>query len=249
MSCTCCAATEIEWPRQALILAAGRGQRCGLNGSTSKALLEIGGRTLIEHQVASLRKLGVGEIGIVTGHAAEQVRAVTGTECEYIHNALYAETNSLYSLWSARHWLKGSFMLLNCDVLADHRIYEMVGQAPGSALAYDSASGMEEEHMKVTHNGGRLAHISKEVNGHPIHGENVGMLKFSHAAAAVFLREVDRLVEEGATKSWAAAALNRLVEHVAIHCIDITGLPWTEIDYQSDLLNARERILPNLYLP
>lgn len=245
---TICRAKVTEWPQQALILAAGRGQRCGLNGSTSKALLEIGGRTLIEHQVASLRKLGVEQIGIVTGHAADQVRAVAGPRCEYIYNALYAETNSLYSLWSARHWLKGAFMLLNCDVLADHRIYELIGQASGSALAYDSASGNDDEHMKVTLDRGCLAHISKELNGHPIHGENVGMLKFSDTDAAALLREADKLVVEGATKTWAAAAFNRLTSHVAIQCIDIAGLPWTEIDYPSDLLNARERILPKLNL-
>jgi len=249
MSCLSCRENATGWPQQALILAAGRGRRCGLDGGTSKALLEIAGRTLIEHQVASLRKLGVMEIGIVLGHAAEQVRAVTGPGCEYIYNTLFAETNSLYSLWSARHWLRGSFMLLNCDVLADHRIYEMVGQAPGCALAYDSASGGEEEHMKVTLQDGRLAHISKEVNGHPIHGENVGLLKFCDDDAAVLLREVDRLVVEGNTNTWAAAAFNRLAAHVAIQCIDIAGLAWTEIDYPADLLNARERILPNLHLP
>ena len=248
MSCSTLAGKLTEEPKQALILAAGRGQRCGMNGSTSKALLEIGGRTLIEHQVASLRKLGVHEIGIVVGHAAEQVRTVAGPGCEYIYNAQYAETNSLYSLWSARHWLKGSFMLLNCDVLADHRIYELLVQAPGSALAYDSASGGEAEHMKVSLHEGCLAHISKEVNGHPIHGENVGMLKFSEAAAATLLHEADRLVAEGATNTWAAAAFNRLAAQVAIQCIDITGLPWTEIDYPSDIQNARERILPRLSL-
>lgn len=248
MSCSTLKGKSSKEPKQALILAAGRGQRCGMNGSTSKALLEIGGRTLIEHQVASLRKLGVSQIGIVVGHAAEQVRAVAGPECDYIYNAQYAETNSLYSLWSARHWLKGSFMLLNCDVLADYRIYELVGQAPGCALAYDSASGKDDEHMKVSLHGGCLAHISKEVNGHPIHGENVGLLKFSDEAAATLLKEADLLVNEGATKTWAAAAFNRLAAQVAIQCIDITGLPWTEIDYPADILNARDRILPRLNL-
>ncbi|MEY2409079.1 MAG: hypothetical protein QOF48_1749 [Verrucomicrobiota bacterium] len=248
MSCKSLPPEDTALPLQALILAAGRGQRCCLQANTSKALLEIGARTLIEHQVASLRKIGVEQIGIVTGHAAEQVRAIAGAGCEYIYNALYAETNSLYSLWSARHWLKGSFMLLNCDVLADHRIYELVGQAPGSALAYDSASGNEDEHMKVSLTGGRLAHIGKDRNGHPIHGENVGMLKFSGAAGGCLMHEADRLVLEGVTNTWAAAALNRLAAQVAIQCIDVTGLPWTEIDDQSDLKNARERILPRLNL-
>jgi choline kinase len=55
-------------------------------------------------------------------------------------------------------------------------------------------------------------------------------------------------VAGGALNSWAAAAYNRLALHVAIHCIDITGLAWTEIDYPSDLLTARERVLPNLRL-
>ena len=177
-----------------------------------------------------------------------QVRAVAGNGCEYIHNARYAETNSLYSLWTARNWIKDSFMLLNCDVLADHRIYERIGTAPGSALAYDSASGNEDEHMKVTIQGGQLNYISKQRNGHAIHGENVGMLKFSAAAADSLVRQADYLVEEGVTNTWAAAAFNRIAARVSIQCIDVTGLPWTEIDYQSDLQHARERILPNLVI-
>jgi choline kinase len=139
-------------------------------------------------------------------------------------------------------------MLLNCDVLADHRIYEMVGNARGCALAYDSASGNEDEHMKVSMVQGRLSHMSKKRNGHPIHGENVGMLKFSGRASDCLMREADSLVEKGVTNTWAAAAFNHLAAQVAIECIDVGGLPWTEIDNQSDLQNARERILPRLNL-
>jgi len=248
MSCKLSTGEKTPLPVQALILAAGRGQRCCLQPNTSKALLKLGARSLIEHQVASLRRIGIQQIAIVTGHAASQVRAVAGADCHYIHNARYAETNSLYSLWSARHWLKGSFMLLNCDVLADHRLYEMVGRAPGCALAYDSASGSEDEHMKVTLEQGRLSHISKERNGHAVHGENVGMLKFSGRAVPRLLREADGLVQKGVTNTWAAAAFNKLAAHVAIECIDVRGLPWTEIDNQSDLQNARQRILPRLHL-
>jgi choline kinase len=249
MSCRSLVGHEEELPVQALILAAGRGQRCCLQANTSKASLEIGTRSLIQHQVASLRKIGIEQIGIVTGHAAEQVQTIAGPGCEYIYNSLYAETNSLYSLWSARQWLKGSFMLLNCDVLADHRIYEMVARTPGCALAYDSASGGEDEHMKVTLDGGRLRHMSKERNGHPVHGENIGMLKFSGwEAVQSLMHETDCLVGRGITNTWAAAAFNSLAAQVAIECIDVSGLPWTEIDNQSDLQNARERILPRLNL-
>ncbi len=54
----------------AILLAAGESTRMG----RPKALLPWGGATLIEYQVQQLSEAGVGEIVVVLGHAADEIR-------------------------------------------------------------------------------------------------------------------------------------------------------------------------------
>lgn len=61
-------------PVQAIILAAGRGSRLGhLTAARPKALLELGGRALLDHVRQGLARAGVRRTIIVVGHRAEQV--------------------------------------------------------------------------------------------------------------------------------------------------------------------------------
>ena len=64
---------------KALILAAGRGERMRpLSDATPKPLLAVGGRRLIEWQIAALVRAGVREVVINTAHLASQFEAVLG---------------------------------------------------------------------------------------------------------------------------------------------------------------------------
>jgi molybdenum cofactor cytidylyltransferase len=54
----------------AILLAAGRSRRMG----AFKPLLPFGGRSVVEACVANLREAGAGEVVVVVGHRAEEVR-------------------------------------------------------------------------------------------------------------------------------------------------------------------------------
>src|SRR5918993_92601 len=58
-------------PVSAVLLAAGRSRRMG----AFKPLLPFGGRTVAEACVESLRAGGAGEVVVVLGHRAEELRA------------------------------------------------------------------------------------------------------------------------------------------------------------------------------
>jgi len=61
-------------PLDALILAAGRGTRLGPIGeATPKALLEVGGRTMLEHVVARLLPAGVDRLIVNVHHHADAI--------------------------------------------------------------------------------------------------------------------------------------------------------------------------------
>ena len=228
---------------QAVILAAGVGSRLGCNGRP-KCLVDVGGQSLIGHHLEVLEGLGVENILIVAGHGADQVMAEVRHNGVIQFNDRYSTTNSLYSLWLTRKWVSGSLMLINGDVLADPQIYRQLLEAEGNVLAYDSRSGTEDEHMKVRFTASRLREISKEMEEERADGEHLGMLKFDAGGARELMREADRLVAEGRVNEWAPAAVQGLAKRTPIEGIDVTELPWTEIDFPEDLEHARERVWP-----
>ena len=73
-----------------------------LTDEVPKCMLEFRGKPLIEWQLASLKKAGISESGIVTGYKKEITESF-GLSC--FHNEKWSETNMLYSLYQARDWL------------------------------------------------------------------------------------------------------------------------------------------------
>src|SRR6202023_2220748 len=99
---------------RAVILAAGCGGRLrGIVGDRPKGLAVVGDCSLIERQVRTLRERGIAQIAIVTGFHAPEIRRVCGPDIDIVHNASFASTNSLYSLWLARGLLADGFLVLN----------------------------------------------------------------------------------------------------------------------------------------
>ena len=229
---------------QAVILAAGRGSRLG--EGVPKCLVELGGRALIEHQLAALRSVGIRETLVVVGYGAERVRARLGSACHFVENERFDETNSLYSLWLACGWVRGPFLQLNCDLVAHPEIYARLLAAPRTALAYDSGSGDSEEHMKVVIQDGVLLDIGKEIAPQRSCGENLGLLKHDERAARLLFEAAGRLLAAGHERAWSPAAVAELARRVPVRCVDVAGLPWTEIDFVEDVLYARCEVWPEL---
>ena len=126
---------------------------------------------------------------MVLGYCDDDVREVVGIRAEYIHNPRWRGTNSLYSFWLARDWVRGPVMVLNSDVLFDRKIVERLVSIGGDAIAFDSGSGCGAEAMKVVVEAGRLVSMGKGLPSEDTSGENVGILCFSEETAqALFER-------------------------------------------------------------
>lgn len=230
---------------QAVILAAGIGSRLGpAADGRPKCLLEVGGRPLLHHHFTALKKVGVKRITVIAGHEVRQVREMVLPSVEVEVNADYDKTNSLYSLWLARHRVDGPLMVINGDVLAHPEVYRSLLEAEGSVLAFDSRADLADEEMKVRFKKGRLEEITKSMDPSAAHGENLGLLKFDAEGARALFDEADRIVSEGRLKEWAPAAVNIMARQVSVGGIDVAGLPWIEIDFPEDLEAARRGVWP-----
>jgi L-glutamine-phosphate cytidylyltransferase len=228
---------------QALILAAGSGSR--LNQDLPKCLTEVGGRTLLSHQLEALDDAGADGVTVVLGHEHLSVRRALGHDVRVVHNERYAETNSIYSFWLARHAVQGDdVVVLNSDVLFDPEVLSDLLAVEGSAIAVDSSSGDEDEHMKVRIRHGRLIGMSKDLPPALSDGENLGLLHLSTAAAQDAFRAAGELVGRGDEGEWVGAAISEVADHHRIACVDVAGQPWVEIDFPEDLEVARQHVWP-----
>jgi choline kinase len=231
---------------QALILAAGVGSRLGV--AVPKCLVEVGGRPLLHHQLDALEAVGADRITMVLGYEHHQVEEAAEGRVEVVLNERYAETNSLYSLWLARHAVEGAvggdLLVLNSDVLFAPELLRDLLAVGGSAIAVDYSSGDQDEHMKIRRRQGRLARIGKDLPPMYSHGESIGLVHLSAPAVRADFAAAESLIGRGRENDWAAAALNEVVRRHRVSCMDVAGQPWVEIDFPEDLDRARDHVWP-----
>lgn len=233
-----------------VILAAGKGSRLnGTAGDKPKCLVEAGGVTLIARQIQTLRAAGIDDIVIVVGCQADRVRAACGPDVTYVENARFAETNSLYSLWTARALLYEGFVVLNCDVLFHPALLDdLLATHHDAALliAYREAGQAPygEEEMKVRVRHGRVVDMSKAMDPAEADGENLGIVKFGPSSAPVLIEILDRLVAAGGDRDWAPKAFAAFAQSRPLHALGTNGHPWIEIDFPEDYQRALREVLP-----
>jgi choline kinase len=233
-----------------IILAAGKGARLnGTAGNRPKCLLRVGGLALVERQIETLRELGIDDIAVVVGCQAELVRQICGPGVQFVENARFAETNSLYSLWLARPLLTDGFVVMNCDVLFHPQLLDdLLTSRHEDALLVsyqeDEASPYGDEEMKVKVRRGCVVDISKTMPPADADGENLGVVKFGAAGAELLGSILEARVDAGALRDWAPRAFAEFAGRRPLHAVGTRGFPWTEIDFPEDYRRAVNEILP-----
>lgn len=230
-----------------VILAAGKGARLnGTIGDKPKCLLRIGGRTLIERHIDTLRAAGLDDVVVVVGCQADLVRRTCGPRVTYVENPRFAQTNSLYSLWLARTLLRDGFVVMNCDVLFHPQLLtDLVTARYEDALliGYDEGPFSDEE-MKIKTRCGRVVEIAKTLDAAEADGENLGIVKFGADGASLLVELLDQRVAAGGLRDWAPRAFAEFARRRPLHVIGTRGYPWTEIDFPEDYERAIAEVLP-----
>ncbi|MFQ5442879.1 MAG: NTP transferase domain-containing protein [Thermodesulfobacteriota bacterium] len=230
---------------QAVILAAGFGSRLNrLSKGLPKCLIPVGGRPIIEHQIEALSDAGVGRVLVVVGHKADEVRKTLGSRVEYIENTRYDKTNSLYSLWLARDWVKEPFVLLNCDLVFQPEILDRVLTMGGNVLAYDSTSTKGQEQTKVAVQNGMVVDLGKDLPPESARGESLGLLRFDSGGTHALFSRVHALIEKGEENSWVIEGIRSVCREIGLKAYNAAGMPWVEVDFPNDLERARKEVWP-----
>lgn len=233
----------------AVIVAAGKGKRMRpFTYSLPKPMLEVGGAPILKRSLKTLASVGIRQVVIVTGYGRKRVEALRYPPLKLIYqfNPFFGETNDLMSLWFARTYLlQKDFLYLHGDLLYHSNVLRRCIDAPKTTILYDSSgSGMDREAMKVQVRNGRYVQSSKKLSSRLSSGEFVGICKFSVATGRRLMWEAERLFDESERMAYDTRALNNIAGDIAIHAVDVAGLPWIEIDSPSDFERAERVVLP-----
>jgi choline kinase len=239
-----------------LVLAAGASRR--LRPETDhlpKALLPVAGElTILDVILRNLAAVGIAEVAIVVGYAADAVAArvaemqrAHGVSIELIPNDRALEWNNAYSLWLAAGHFSGGALLVNGDTLHPVSVEktlmaaEQSGEDADLIIALDDAKKLAEEEMKVQLGERRqLVRISKAIDPASADGEYIGVSLIRTAAAArladaleaTWRRDPGLYYEDGFQE---LADRGGTVAAAPIGVVD-----WVEVDNHADLRRARQ---------
>ena len=241
---------------KAIICAAGRGVRLG--ASSPKILLEFGGRTLLEWHALRLREVDLEDVVLVTGHLREQIASVLpgisarhGLRIRELVNERFQE-GSVLSLATALPELEGSrepILLMDADVLYPAQMLErLIHSGDGTALLLDrNYSTRDDDPVLVPVKNGRPFEFLKNWTGEAdFVGESIGFFKIAPEDLPMLIDET-RARSAGREISDSYDEVLRALVLADRFCYnDVTGMPWTEIDFPQDVLHAQDVVLPAL---
>lgn len=255
-------------PPPVLILAAGRGRRLSeTNGPGSgipKILLQFGGRTLLQRHLERLARAGAGPVSLVVGYQAHLIEAELERlgqrdAVRLIHNPDWHE-GSVVSLDVGRSVVEngGPVVLMDADVLYGQALIDrLFGSTHPAALLLDREIEPGDEPVKICVDAdGRIVDFAKQPDApHVWHGESVGFFRFSADIAARLALQVHATVSGGGRSIEYEEPIRALIRDDASRpgrsalpmfgFEDVSGLPWTEIDFMEDVAKA-EALLPLL---
>jgi len=230
---------------KAMLFAAGIGSRLKqLTRATPKCLMEVGGKTMLEHVVDRLKEAGVSAVAINTHHHAEQVtefvasKRYFGLEVLISHEPTLLDTGG--GLRKVAPFFAGeeAFIIHNADIFSEidlshlverHRFTKAIGtlavmDRPSKRGLYFDARrqlvGWTQESVPAPKGSSLLSFCGISVASHEI---------FSHMA------------DEGAF-SIISSYLSAARASGRVYGENVTGADWTDIGTPEQLEALRERV-------
>jgi len=242
-----------------MVLAAGAGRRLRPDtDALPKALLPVDGRvTILDIALRNLAAVGLRDIVIVVGYAADAVRGrAAGLEREHgvrltlVDNDRAEEWNNAYSLWLAREHFAAGALLVNGDTVHPVSVEKTLLAAAGHAvgpeqagiiIAVDDVKRLADEEMKVIVDPrGRLTRITKQMDPALAYGEYIGATLIGASAAAPLAAALEATWRRDPSLYYEDGFAELVDRGGAIRVAPIGEVEWVEVDNHDDLRRARE---------
>ena len=221
----------------ALILAAGKGTRLGLNDSP-KCLIEFGNSSLIEYQIKCLNELGIKNIHIITGYFPEKIKSKIGDLANYIHNPEFSSTNNICSILCAKNFMSDDFICIYGDLFFDKKILKNCFSKKDIVLTVEK--NLREETSRVKIKDDKIILVNKNINFNEADGNFIGMAKFSKNIITKLFNSIEKIAKKD-SQSYYTSAIEDLIQNgTDVHFVTTENLSWMDIDTPDDLIHAQE---------
>ena len=236
---------------QAFVLAAGRGLRLRpLTDRIPKALVEVGGVTLLERTLATLEAAGVERIVVNTHHRAQQIESwLTDRRSVAEIRVSREEPNPLETggglVHAREHFQAGAPILVhNVDLITSIDLKALFAAHVKSrclaTLAVQERATSRYLMFDEVGLQGRLdLRDGRRMDARPVHGK---VRRFAFSGIHVVSGSVFDLVEERGAFSVIDLYLRLAGKGSSIQPFDVTSAAWYEIGTQERLLAARDAL-------
>lgn len=205
-----------------MFLCAGVGSRLlPLTSHTPKCLVDISGKTTLSNTLNILEEDDFrGCFYIVCGHASEKIYDYVENyngkvNIVLIHNKLYSETNSLYSLSLVAGRIKRDTIILNGDLFFDNNLLRTLIDSNFSSVIANKIISYQQNEMNVTTgDNDLLLKISKNTKELDYSGKSLQMFRLNKSEIPL-LSELIREAREFSSiflTMFASEILNMMIE-------------------------------------
>lgn len=224
----------------AVILAAGLGERMK-SARRPKALVELGGLTLLERAYRTLRLGGVGgTIVVVVGHRGDEITRFVRQrpmDVQVVENPDYARGNGTSVLAGLPH-LPERFVVAMADHVHVPNSIRAVLDCNGDFVAVVDAKPMYADPCEATRvrvDGGLAVQFSKGLE--PYDALDTGLFICSRSALMQLSTDTQ------AQLSWNQFKRLWLESGRPISTCDLSGVPWIDVDSSAELHDALDMLI------
>ncbi len=236
-----------------IILGAGQGKRLlPLTQDVPKALLDIGGQTLVRRQIDAFAACGLKEFVVITGYNArlmddllKEIASETGLTIRTVYNPFFAVSDNLASCWMARREMEGEFIQVNGDNVFQADLAQCVidGASGDVTVATNFKENYDADDMKVMMDGDHLTEIGKMLPVEAVDAEAIGIYVFKGAGGPAYRTVLEESMHDpSGLKQWFPSAVGTLAKQIPIGVVNVGKREWSEVDFPVDLQAARQMV-------
>jgi len=224
---------------KAVVLAAGLGKRLTkITKQTPKVLVRLGQKTLIEHNIDKLRKIGINDISLVIGYKGEMVKQVLGDSITYYEQR--EQLGTAHAFLCAEDFIGEPYFLgMNGDMFFTDPLKDFIELKPPAVAVYRVEDTRRYGRMEIK---GRRLMAVKEKTEEEAPG-------FVNAGVYLFPKQIFEWIRKTPLSPRKEYEVTDTIQMMINQGLQFTVYElkgfWTDIAYQSDLEKARSFVNEN----
>lgn len=235
---------------KALIFNSGYGRRMGQftkNNHKSMAVL-ANGETIFERQLRILWECGVRDFIITTGSFSEQIETICQREVykdfsfTFVENKDYSSTNYIYSMYLAKDYLEGDFLVLHGDLVFNKKLVKAVLTDPRKNLGLvNKMKALPDKDFKARLDKDIIKEVSVSIFDKNCYAFQA-LYKLEEETLRLWIHKVEEYISKGNDQVYAENALNEIMEEININAFYYDKDYADEIDTLDDLARVSKEI-------